>query len=68
MGYQLVPHAVHIIGADRRLFMSRPALIANPLHASQVRQKAQYPSHPLYRYTIQNTSQRLMKPTTFHNS
>ena len=38
------------------------------LHASQVRQKAQYPSHPLYRYTTQNTSQQLMKPTTFNNS
>ena len=38
------------------------------LHASQVRQKAQYPSHPLHRYTIHNTSQRLMKPTTFNNS
>ena len=38
------------------------------LHASQVRQKAQYPSHPLYRYTTHNTSQRLMKPTTFNNS
>ena len=34
------------------------------LHASQVRQKAQYPSHPLYRYTTHNTSQRLKKPTT----
>ena len=68
MGYQLVPHAVQIIGADRRLFMSRLALIANPLHASQVRQKAQYPSHPLYTYTTHNTSQRLKKPTTFYNS
>ena len=38
------------------------------LHASQVRQKAQYPLHPLYRYTTHNTSQRLMKPTTFSNS
>ena len=38
------------------------------LHASQVTQKAQYPSHPLYRYTTHNTSQRLMKPTTFNNS
>ena len=38
------------------------------LHASQVRQKAQYPSHPLYRYTTHNTSQLLMKPTTFNNS
>ena len=38
------------------------------LHASQVRQKAQYPSHPLYRYTTHNTSQRLKKPTTFNNS
>ena len=38
------------------------------LHASQVRQKAQYPSHPLYRYTTHNNSQRLMKPTTFNNS
>ena len=27
------------------------------------RQKAQYPSHPLHRYTTHNTSQRLMKPT-----
>ena len=34
------------------------------LQASQVKQKAQYPSHPLYRYT----TQRLMKPTTFNNS
>ena len=32
------------------------------LHVSQVRQKAQY------RYTTHNTSQRLMKPTTFNNS
>ena len=38
------------------------------LHASQVRQKAQYPSHPLYKYTTHNNSQRLMKPTTFNNS
>ena len=38
------------------------------LHASQVRQKAQYPSHPLHRYTTHNTSQRLKKPTTFNNS
>ena len=30
------------------------------LHASQVRQKAKYPSH--------NTTQRLMNPTTFNNS
>ena len=37
------------------------------LHASQVRQNAQYPSHPLYRYTTYNTSRRLMKPTTFNN-
>ena len=36
--------------------------------ASQVKQKAQYPSHPLYIYTTHNTSQRLMKPTTFNNS
>ena len=38
------------------------------LHASQIRQKAQYPSHPLYRYTTHNTSPRLMKPTTLNNS
>ena len=38
------------------------------LHASQIGQKAQYPSHPLYRYTTHNTSQQLMKPTTFNNS
>ena len=38
------------------------------LHASQVRQKAQYPSHPLHRYTTYNTSQRQMKPTIFNNS
>ena len=38
------------------------------LHASQVRPKAQYPSHPLHRYTTHNTSQRLKKPTTFNNS
>ena len=38
------------------------------LHASKVRQKAQYPSHPLYRYTTHNTSQWLMKLTTFNNS
>ena len=38
------------------------------LHESQVRQKAQYPSHPLYIYTAHNTSLRLMKPTTFNNS
>ena len=37
------------------------------LHASQVRQKAQYPPHLLYRYPTHNTSQRLMKPTTFNN-
>ena len=38
------------------------------LHASQVRQKAQYPSHPLHIYTTHNTSQRLKKPPTFNNS
>ena len=38
------------------------------LHVSQIRQKAQYPSHPLYKYTTYNNSQRLMKPTTFNNS
>ena len=38
------------------------------LHASQIRQKAQYPSHPLYKYTTHKNSQRLMKPTTFNNS
>ena len=38
------------------------------LHASQIRQKAQYPSHPLYKYTTHNNSQRLMKPTTVNNS
>ena len=38
------------------------------LHASQIRQKAQYPSLPLYKYTTHNNSQRLMKPTTFNNS
>ena len=38
------------------------------LHASQVGQKAQYPSLPLYRYTTHNTSKRLMKPTGFNNS
>ena len=32
------------------------------LHASQVRQKAQYPSHPLYRYTTHNSSQWLINP------
>ena len=32
------------------------------------RQKAQYPSHPLYKYTTHYISQRLMKPTTFNNS
>ena len=37
------------------------------LHASQVRQKAQHPSHPLHRYTTHNTTQQLMKPTTFNN-
>ena len=37
------------------------------LHASQVRQKAQYLSHSQYRYTTHNNSQRLMKPTTFNN-
>ena len=42
--------------------------IQKQLHASQVKQKAQYPSHPLCRYTTHNTSQRLMKPTTFNNS
>ena len=36
------------------------------LHTSQVRQKTQYPSHPLHRYTIHNTSQRLKKSTTFN--
>ena len=38
------------------------------LHASQIRQKAQYPSHPLYKYSTHNNSQRLKKPTTFNNS
>ena len=38
------------------------------LHASQVRQKAQYSLHPLHRYTTHNTSQQLMKPTTFNNT
>ena len=38
------------------------------LHASQIRQKAQYPLHPLYKYTTHHNSQRLMKPTTFNNS
>ena len=38
------------------------------LRASQVRQKAQYPSHPLHRYITHNTSQLLKKPTTFNNS
>ena len=38
------------------------------LHASQIKQKAQYPSHPLYKYTTHNNSQRLMKSTTFNNS
>ena len=38
------------------------------LHASQVRQKALYPSHPLHRYTTHNTSQCLKKLTTFNNS
>ena len=38
------------------------------LHASQIRQKSQYPSHPLYKYTTHNNSQRLKKPTTFNNS
>ena len=33
------------------------------LHASQVRQKAQYLSHPLNRYTTHNNSQRLVKLT-----
>ena len=37
------------------------------LHASQVRQKAQYPSHPLHSYT-HNTSQRLNKSTAFYYS
>ena len=30
--------------------------------------KHKTPSHPLYRYTTYNTSQRLIKPTTFNNS
>ena len=38
------------------------------LHASQVRQKAQYPLHPLHRYTTHNNSQRLKKHTIFNNS
>ena len=45
-----------------------PILKHLQLHASQVRQKAQYPSHPLYRYTTYNISQRLMEHTTFNNS
>ena len=38
------------------------------LHASQVRQKAQYPLHTLHRYIAHDTSKRLKKPTTFNNS
>ena len=43
-------------------------LFATTVHASQVGQKAQYPSHPPYRYTTHNSSQQLVKPTTFNNS
>ena len=38
------------------------------LHASQIRQKAQYPSHPLYKYTTHNNSQPSTTPDTHQTS
>ena len=37
------------------------------LHASQIRQKAQHPTHPLHKLTIQPHTPRLKKQTTFNN-
>src|SRR6476619_6366593 len=38
------------------------------LHASQLRQKAQFPTHPLHPLTKQNPSRRQMKQTIFENT
>ena len=38
------------------------------LHASQLRQKAQLPTHPLHSLTKQNPSRRQMKQTIFENT
>ena len=38
------------------------------LHASQLRQKAQLPTHPLHKLTTQPTSSRHLKQTTFDNT
>ena len=37
------------------------------LHASQIRQKAQHPTHPLHKLTIYPHTPRLKKQTTFNN-
>ena len=37
------------------------------LHASQIRQKAQHPTHPLHKLTIHPHTPRLIKQTTFNN-
>ena len=37
------------------------------LHASQIRQKAQYPTHPLHKLTIHAHTPRLHTQTTFNN-
>ena len=37
------------------------------LHASQIRQKAQHPTHPLHQLTIHPHTLRLKKQTTFNN-
>ena len=37
------------------------------LHASQIRQKAQHPTHPLHKLTIHPHTPRLKKQTTFNN-
>ena len=37
------------------------------LHASQIRQKAQHPTHPLHKLTIDPHTPRLKKQTTFNN-
>ena len=38
------------------------------LHASQIRQKAQHPTHPLHKLTIHPHTPRLKKQTTFNNT
>ena len=37
------------------------------LHASQIRQKAQHPTHPLHKMTIHPHTPRLKEQTTFNN-